>query len=99
MSNAIKTIPDITATTTPVSLLPQNNVGGKGSTHKWASVAIQNNDATNSVYVGDSLVSSSRKSAVLTPGQTYSISGSAVDPSLIFVMSNTGTAIVSASGS
>lgn len=98
MSNSIRTIPDIAVTGTPVPLKPQSNPGGKGSVSKWASVAIQNTGATGNIYVGDSLVSLTRKSAVLAPGQTYSVSGSAIDPSLIYVMSDT-TATASASGS
>lgn len=100
MSNSIRTIPDLTVGTTAVPLTPQNNPNGKGSFHKWASVAIQNNSATAiNVYVGDSLVSTSRKSAFLAQGQTYSISGSAIDPSLIYVLADAPGAIVSASGS
>jgi|SRR5882757_685388 len=97
MSASVITIPDITVTATPVSLLPQNNVGGHGSVHKWGVVSIQNNGA-GVVYVGDSLVSATRKAAQLAAGQSWSITGSAIDPSLIFVMSTAGST-VSASGS
>lgn len=100
MSNSIRTIPDLTVGTTAVPLVPEDNAGGQGSRHKWASCSIQNNSTSGQiVYVGDSLVSSTRKSAALTPGQSYSISGSAVDPSLIYVVASAAAATVSPSGS
>lgn len=102
MSNSIRTIPDLTVGTTAVPLVPESNAGGQGSPHKWASCSIQNNSTVGGgqiVYVGDSLVSPTRKSAALTPGQSYSISGSAVDPSLIYVVASAAGATVSPSGS
>lgn len=98
MSNSIRTIPDIAVTTTRQPCLPEANAGGQGSVHKWASVSIQNTGGTGNVYVGDSLVTTTRKSAVITPGQSYSISGSAVDPSLIYLVTDTA-ATASVSGS
>lgn len=97
MSHAIKTLPDIVVTNIASGVIAQNNAGGKGSTHKWHSVTIQNNGTTGNLYVGDSLVSPTRKAAQLAPGQSYAIIGSAVDPSLIFLVADT-TATASISG-
>lgn len=95
MSHAIKTLPDIAVTAVAAPILPQNNLGGKGSTHKWHSVTVQNTGSTV-LYVGDSLVSPTRKAASLPAGASYAIIGSAVDPSLIYLVSDTtGTATCS----
>jgi len=90
MSHAIKTLPDIAVTATPVAIRTQNNAGGKGSTSKWHSVTVQNT-GTGTLFVGDSLVSTTRKAASLPAGASYAIIGSAVDPSLIYLVSDTTT--------
>lgn len=105
MADAIITIPDITVPDMTnlepaIPLLP-NTPGHKGSYHKWSSVSVMASSAngTGKVWIGDSLVSQSRHSAVLSAGQSYSISGSAIDPSLIFVLGDGPLLVVFASGS
>jgi hypothetical protein len=90
MSHAIKTLPDIAVGTTPVQVKTPNNPGGIGSTSKWHSVTVQNNGA-GTLYVGDSLVSATRKAAALATGQSYAIVGSAVDPAFVWLVASAAT--------
>ena len=90
--SALKTIAALTVGTTPVQLL--------NSTHsKWASVSIQADPTnTGTVFVGDSLVSTTRYSRVLNAGDWITISGSAVDPSKVYVLGSAAGQVVHGSG-
>jgi len=93
MSNAIKTIPALTVGTTAIPLTT-------GKFHKWASVSLQADSANSGiVYVGDSLVSATRYSRALSAGDWYSLAGSSVDPTLVYVVASAAAQIVHGSGS
>jgi hypothetical protein len=93
MANAIKTLPQITVGTTAVPL-------STSTSSKWASVSIQADSANSGkVYVGDSLVSTTRYSRVLNASDWFTISGSAIDPSKVYVLGSAAAQIVHPSGS
>jgi hypothetical protein len=89
---AIKTLPALTVGTTATQLT--------NSTHsKWASVSIQADPANSGqVFVGDSLVSTTRYSRVLNAGDWFTVSGSAMDPSKIYVLGSAASQVVHPSG-
>lgn len=100
MSNNLKTLPAVTVGATAVQITP--TAMQSQNYHKWASVSIQS-DPTNAsgsvVYVGDSLVSTTRYSRALNPGDWWTISGSAIDVNRIYVVGSTTGLIVHPSGS
>lgn len=92
MSNAVKTLPQVTVGTTPLQIA--------AASHKWASVSIQADPAnTGKVFVGDVNVSLTRYSRVLNAGDWWSISGSSVDPLNTWVLGSVAGQIVHPSGS
>lgn len=100
MSNAVKTLPAVVVGTSAVTIdpvTPNGAVPSNGFTHRhWAlSVSIQSDPGNSGlIYVGDNLVSTSRYSRVLNPGEWYTVQGSAVDPNRIYVLSDTAAQVV-----
>lgn len=93
MPNSPKTLPALVVGTSAVPLITvtQNGPVGTGFNHqRWGlSVSVQYDpNGTGVLYVGDNLVSSSRYSRVLQPGDWYTVAGSAVDPSRVFVVAS-----------
>jgi hypothetical protein len=105
MSNNIKTLPALTVGTTALQIASGTN-GSSGNAitsenwHKWASVSIQADPAnTGTVFVGDSLISATRYSRELQPGDWYTIAGSAVDINKVWVLGSAAGQVVHPSGS
>ena len=105
MSNNIKTLPALTVGTTRLQIAAGTN-GSSGNLittenwHKWASVSVQADPANSGqVYVGDSLVSSTRYSRVLQPGDWYSVAGSAIDINKVWVVGSAAGQVIHPSGS
>jgi hypothetical protein len=106
MSNNVKTLPALTVGTTPLQIANGVTNPGSGNLitsenwHKWASISLQA-DAANSgiVYVGDSLVSATRYSRALNPGDFFSVAGSAIDINRLYVLGSAAGQIVHPSGS
>jgi hypothetical protein len=99
MSNNIKTLPALTVGTTPLAITNGTALASQ-NWHKWASVSVQADPAnTGIVYVGDSLVSNTRYSRALNPGDWYTVAGSAVDVNRVFVLGSAAGQVVHPSGS
>lgn len=105
MSNNIKTLPALTVGATALQIAHGTN-GSSGNAittenwHKWASVSIQADPANSgTVYVGDSLVSTTRYSRVLNPGDWYTVAGSAIDINKVWVVGSAASQVVHPSGS
>lgn len=98
MPNTVKTLAPVTVGLTPVrisTVTPNGANNGFNHQHFGLSVSVQYDPAgTGIVFVGDNLVSSTRYSRALAPGDFYTVAGSAVDPSRIFVVSDTAGQIV-----
>lgn len=97
MPNAPATLPTLTVGLTPIQLITvtDNGTGNGFNHHRWSlSVSVQS-DPTNIglIFVGDVNVSSSRYSRVLRAGDFYTAAGSAVDPSDIWIVSDTAAQI------
>lgn len=92
MPNTVKTLPAVVVGLTPVPLTTVTpNGAGNGFNHQHfgLSVSVQYDPAgTGILYVGDNLVSSTRYSRALAPGDFYTVAGSAVDPSRVFVVAS-----------
>lgn len=92
MSNTLKMLPTVTVGTTAVA------VDQRGQNfHKYASVSIQADPANSGkVYVGDNsgTLSGSSYVRVLNAGDFFTISGSAIDATRIFVLGSAAGQIV-----
>jgi len=105
MSNNVKTLPALTVGATALQIA--NGVNGSSGNpitgenwHKWASVSIQADPSnTGTVYVGDSLVSTTRYSRELQPGDWYTVAGSAIDINKVWVVGSAAGQVVHPSGS
>ena len=83
MSNTLKQLPTVTVGTTAV-LIDQRSQGSATGTlgiHKYASVSVQSDpNNTGTIYIGDNAnLTTSAYVRALSPGDWFSISGSAVD--------------------
>lgn len=99
MPNSPKDLPTLAVTGTPVPLIAfvsNGVVPSNGFSHqRWGlSVSVQNDpNSTGILYVGDNTVSTTKYSRALAPGDFYTVTGSAVDPSKVWVVSeSTSTA-------
>ncbi len=87
MANTVKLLPTLSVTTAPVRL---SVAPASGAAHHWGlSVSVQNDPASaGKLFVGDATVSTTKYSRVLNAGDYYTVAGSAVDPSTIWVVSD-----------
>lgn len=97
MPNSPKDLPTLAVTTTPVPLyvVTDNGTGNGFNHHKFGlSVSVQNDPASTGIlYVGDNTVSTTKYSRALAPGDFYTVAGSSVEPSRVWVVSaSTSTA-------
>ena len=98
MANSPKLLPTLTVGTTAVPLytVTDNGAGNGFNHHKFGlSVSVQS-DPLNAgkIFVGDNTVSITKYSRVLAAGDFYTVSGSAVDPSDVWVISDTAAQTV-----
>lgn len=99
MSNSLKLLPAITVGTTPVAVdqRSQGSATGTLGIHKYASVSIQSDPLnTGKIYVGDNsgTLSTTNYVRILNPGDWFSVAGSAVDASKMFVVASVAAQIL-----
>ena len=99
MSNQLWVLAQQTVGTTATTIQPTTD-GNEGNYTSYASVMIQA-DPSNSgtLYVGNSLLSTTRYSAALTAGQTWSLSGSAINAGKIYILGSAAGQVAHVSGS
>lgn len=99
MSNTPKLLPSITVGTTAVAVDQRSPGSGVGSNyiHKYASVQIQADPANSGkVYVGDNTANFTATNyiRVLNAGDWFTVSGSAIDATKIFVLGSASAQVV-----
>lgn len=86
MANQLKTLPQITVGTTAVAIITTAD-GNEGNYAPHASVSVQADPANSgTLYVGDKFLSTTQYAAALSPGQMYTVAGSAINPNKIYVL-------------
>jgi hypothetical protein len=107
MSNNLKVLPQLTVGATALQVAhgytnPASGNAFTGETfHKWASITIESdpaNAAGTLIYIGNSLLTSTKKARTLNPGDWYTVSGSAIDPNKLYVLGSTTGLLVNVSG-
>jgi hypothetical protein len=99
MSNSLKMLPTITVGTTAVAVdqRSQGSAAGTMGIHKYASVSLQADPAnTGKIFVGDNSgnLSTTTYVRVLNAGDWFSVAGSAVDASKMFVLGSAAGQVV-----
>lgn len=99
MSNTLKQLPTVTVGTTPVAVdqRSQGSAAGSMGIHKYASVSIQSDPLnTGKIFVGDNsgTLSTTAYVRILNPGDFFTITGSAVDASRMFVVASIAAQIL-----
>lgn len=99
MSNQLWVLPQQTVGTIATTI-QSTTVGNEGNFAPHASIAIQADPANSgTLYVGNSLLSTTRYSAALSPGQMWSMVGSAINPGKIFILGSVAGQVAHVSGS
>lgn len=99
MSNQLAVFPAQTVGTTAVSV-STTTVGNEGNFTPRASVSVQADPTnTGTVYIGNSLLSTTRYARALQPGDFFTISGSAINANKIFALGSIAGQIIHVSGS
>lgn len=95
MANALAVFLPVTVGVTALTIDPSGV-----NYHKFASVSIQADPLnTGQIYVGNSLLSTTRYARVLNPGDSFTIAGSAIDTTKIFVLGSAAGQIAHPSAS
>lgn len=86
MSNQLAVFPQQTVGTTATTISATTD-GNEGNFVPREGVMIQADPAnTGTIYVGNSLLSTTRYSAALTAGQSWSMTGSAINANKIYIL-------------
>lgn len=94
MPNSTALLPTLTVGTVAIPVIafvPNGSSPTNGFAHRRfsLSVSVQSDPAnTGTIYVGDSTVSITKYSRALSPGDWYTVQGSAVDPSKLYLVSD-----------
>lgn len=99
MSNSLKQLPTVTVGTTAVAVdqRSQGSATGTLGIHKYASVSLQSDPLnTGKIYIGDNsgTLTATSYVRILNPGDFFTITGSAVDPSRMMVIASVAAQIL-----
>lgn len=86
MSTQLRDYPQITVGTTAVSIVSATDGNEGNFTPHGGFMIFADPTNTGTIYVGTSLVSTTRYSAALTAGQSWSITGSAINGNKIYIL-------------